>query len=393
MQLGLPLLAYPWLGRKLGPEAFGLLMYMALIPSIINLVMDWGLPLAAARHAAEHKTYTHLKELIGAVFTAKIFLVGASLLGGAICLPLVPHASQWPLAYFLAIGSGIARGLSPLWYYQGTGRQVKWLAIWDVGSTLLILVLMVLFIQHPDDWQIYLLLLALCKGITWLVLDWNLWRRYKAKFNFTAGIKVLKEANLLFLASIFNTAYGSGSQLILGYFLSAADMGVLVAINKMTRALATVAKPLSQTIFPQICSLGLKRKAMARKILLFSLAFTGGGMIIATIIVWWFAPFAIKIALGPNFENAVPILRIVIVAAPLMACNTALGEQFLVAWHWEKQRAYILGSCALTSIGLAVLLPKLFGITGGALLPVIVDALIFFMCIGVIWKKKSHFWD
>ncbi|MFG6376503.1 MAG: hypothetical protein K1W05_11420, partial [Desulfovibrio sp.] len=48
-QILLPLLILPWLARILEPEAFGLLMYMCLIPPFVALVMDWGLMTGGAR--------------------------------------------------------------------------------------------------------------------------------------------------------------------------------------------------------------------------------------------------------------------------------------------------------------------------------------------------------
>lgn len=392
-QLALPLLAYPWLGRKLGPEAFGLLMYMALIPSIVNIVMDWGLPLAAARSAAKNKSPQHLSVLVGAALSARILLLFPIFLGGALLMPWLPHALEWPLAYFLAIGAGVARGINPLWYYQGTGWQMKKVAGWDVASSILVILLMFFLVREAQDWQRYLLLLCVCKGGSWLILDCRLWLAHKARFDVKAALRLLGEANLIFAAQIFNIVSRSGSQLVLGYFLPVSGMGIIVAINKMAYALSCLAKPLFQTLYPQICSLGFKRKCMLRKILFLSIAITCLCMGAACAVIWLLAPWVLEIALGPEFEAAAPVLRIIILSAPLMACNLAIGEQLLVAWGWEKARAAILGLSAFLALLLAALLPFFWGLFGAAWQPVLTEFLTLAMCFWLFWRRRRFFQD
>lgn len=392
-QLALPLLAYPWLGRKLGPEAFGLLMYMALIPSIVNIAMDWGLPLTAARSAAKNKSPEHLRELVGAVFTARILLLFPIFLGGALLMPWLPHALDWPGAYFLAIGAGVARGLNPIWYYQGTGWEMKKAALWDVASSLLVILLMFPLVREARDWERYLLLLCVCKGGAWLILDCWLWFSYKAHFCAKAALRLLGEANLIFAAHIFNIVSRSGSQLVMGYFLPVSGMGMIVAINKMAYALSCLARPLFQTLYPQICALGFKRKGMLRKILLLSLCLTFLCMAVACAAIWIMAPLVLQLALGPEFEKAVPLLRVIIFSAPLMACNMALGEHLLVAWGWEKARAGILGLSAALALLLAALMPFFWGLSGAAWQPVLTEALTLAMCLCFFWRNRNFFQD
>lgn len=390
-QLALPLLAYPWLGRKLGPEAFGLLMYMALIPSIVSIVMDWGLPLAAARGAAKNKSPEHLRELVGAVFTAKALLLCPIFLAGALLMPWLPHALEWPLAYFLAIGAGVARGMNPIWYYQGTGWQMKKAALWDVASSLLVILLMFPLVRVAADWQRYLLLLCLCKGGAWLILDLRLWLLHKAVFRIKDALRLLGEANLIFAAQVCNIISRSGSQLVLGFFLPASAMGMIVAINKMAYALSCLARPLFQTLYPQLCGLGFKRKDTLRKILAISVFTTCLCMILACSFICIFAPLVLKLALGPGYEGAAPLLRIIIFSAPLMACNMASGEHLLVAWGWEKARAAILGAGALLALLLAAIMPLLWGLRGAAWQPVVTETVILGICLGFMWRNRNYF--
>ena len=125
-QLLLPLLALPWLARVLGPHAFGLLMYMSLIPPLVALVMDWGFPFGAAREAARLRGDREgLARLMGAVFSGRLFLALACVAASLALLPLVPHAREHPAAYGLAVLMGIGRGISPVWFFQGVGQGMR----------------------------------------------------------------------------------------------------------------------------------------------------------------------------------------------------------------------------------------------------------------------------
>lgn len=392
MQLCLPLLAYPWLGRVLGPEAFGLLMYMCLIPPIIALVMDWGLPLGAARAAALGRhSQNSLRLLLGDVFAAKILLAFTCAAGCALLAPFLPHAAEWPGAYALAALAGISRGLSPVWFFQGTSRHMEKMALWDAGASFIALLLVFLLIRKPEQWPFYLFLAATCKGLPYLWLNGRLWVSWKCRLSFHGAIKMLKSVNPLFTSSFSGMIYTFGAQLLVGCFLPASQMGILVAVNKMVRALASVANPLTQTLFPQICSLGRIRPEKALTVALAGASLAAGFIILAAAFGWLFAPLLIKLALGSKYAAGGEILRIMLLATPLAVCNYALGAQILVAFGLEKSQAIILALMAALSLGLACLLPLYWGMTGAAWLSVLVEGGICCSYFFIIWIKRGIF--
>lgn len=388
MQLVIPLLAFPWLGRKLGAETFGLLMYMALIPPVIALFMEWGISLGGARDAARLRTdMPRLISLLGAVFSSKIILAAMCVLGGALVFPVVPHAEAWPLGYAMAICLGLVRGLSPLWYYQGIGAGMEKLAIWDVIASLAGLGLIFIFIRKPEDWILYLVFTSVCKGAVYIWLDSQLWLQYRPKLSFKAGLDILLSTRTLFASSFFTLVYNNGSQLTLGYFLLAEQMGILVAVNKMLRALTSLILPFTQTIFPEICILQSLEPDRARRILRFSVTGLFLLMIICAFTVYLLAPWIILIALGPGYEAAVSILRIGIFAVPLLTCEQILGAQILVPYNLERYQIRVQGIAAIASILLAMILATSWGLTGSAFLIIGIGLIITIGYVKIILKK------
>ena len=374
MQLLIPLLAFPWLSRKLGEDAFGVLMYMCLTPPIICLVMEWGIALGGARKAARSRgDSVALSRLWGDALAAKIILAVACVAGSALFAPLIPRALTYPAPYFLAALLGVIRGISPLWFYQGVGEGVKKMAVWDVLSSVAALSLIFLFINEPDDWPLYFGITAGCKAVAYISLNIELCLRYRPSVRLAGGFHILKQTRTLFASSLFALIYNNGSQLVLGYFLTATEMGLIVAVVKMLRAVSALLNPFVQTMFPELCLLNELDQAKARSILRRSLLGLFLLMSLCSCLLFVLAPYIISIALGPGYEAATDVFRIVIFAAPPMACEFILGTQTLTPRGLEKRQTRVQAVVACASLAMAVVLGGFFGLAGAAWLPPLIE--------------------
>lgn len=383
-QLLLPLLALPWLARVLEPEAFGLLMYMSVISVIIGLIMDWGFALGAVRKAAASRGQERaLADLLGQVLSAKILLMAGCLLGSLALLPLLPHASAHPGAYGIAVLAGLSRGVNPTWFFQGIGEGMRRMACWDVCSSALVLVLTFVCVHAAVDWPRYLMLTAFCKGLAYLWLTMGLTRRYRISLSLIEGWRALRRTKILFASVLSALIYNNGAQLVLGFFLSPAQMGMLVAADKIVRAVVSVSNPVTQTLFPEICALRGAQSGQAARMLRWSLAGTVLVMLCATALVWLFAPLLVRIALGLAYSGTVPVLRVMAFLVPILACNFVLGTQTLVSFGQEKALTITQAVAGALSLPAAAFLGHYWGLTGGACLPLLVEGGIFF---GLAWS-------
>ncbi len=383
-QLLLPLLALPWLARVLEPEAFGLLMYMSVISVVIGLIMDWGFALGAVRKAAASRGREGaLADLLGQVLSAKILLMAACLGGSLALLPLLPHAASHPGAYGMAVLAGLSRGVNPTWFFQGIGGGMRRMACWDVCSSALVLVLTFVCVHDAADWPRYLVLTTLCKGLVYLWLTMGLTRRYRISLSLIEGWRALRRTKILFASVLSALIYNNGAQLVLGFFLSPAQMGMLVATDKIVRAVVSVSNPVTQTLFPEICALRGAQSGQAARMLRWSLAGTVSVMLCATALVWLFAPLLIRIALGPAYSGTVPVLRVMAFLVPILACNFVLGTQTLVSFGQEKALTITQAVAGALSLPAAAFLGHYWGLTGGACLPLLVEGGIF---LGLAWS-------
>lgn len=374
MQLLLPLLALPWLARMLGPVNFGLLMYFCLFPPLVALIVDWGLAYNGTREGAwlrgENKA---LADLLGAAIGLKAMLAIASLIIASCLLPFLPYALTWPGAYFLSIFAGISRGLNPVWFFQGAGFGMKKAALYDTASSALVLVLTLIFVREPAKWPLYLFFLATCKGWAFIFLLLSLWRMYRPKISVSAGLNLLRSSAPLFGTSFCQLLCYNGGQLGLSYLLTASDMGIIGAVFKMLRALASLVNPFTLTLFPELCILRKDKPEDARKVLRWSLLLTSVAACVASMLCWVLAPWLIRLGLGAGYQAAVIVLRIALIAAPIMAVNNVMANQMLTPYSLEKKQLAVLAAVAFLAFPLGALLGRL-GLLFGASLPVCMEA-------------------
>ncbi|WP_165079200.1 MULTISPECIES: oligosaccharide flippase family protein [unclassified Desulfovibrio] len=386
-QMVLPLLAIPWLARILDLRTFGILMYFSILPSVAETVLNWGFNLGAVREVAFARGGKRRQAaILGAVITAKLMLAGLCLLGALALLPVIPYAREYPGVYMLAILYGIARGFRPLWFYQGIGKGMRRMALWDMLSNLTILVLIVIVINRPERWPWYFALNFGCKALPYSFLIWQLSRSWPFRLGIRGARRILRTTRTLFANALTIMVHTQTAKLVLGYFLPPAEMGIYLAADKIIKAVADASEPVTQTIYPEVCALRHGGTETAGQMLFWSFAVTVGLMLLAAVLLWLTAPWLIPLALGAKYAEAIPILNIMVAALPIMGMNAVVGPQILVASGHE--RAFFLASVfvAAASVPLAMLLPTLFGLEGAACLNIVL-ALLFLAAQAFCIKK------
>jgi PST family polysaccharide transporter len=76
------LLITAWLGRKLGPENYGIIGFATALLSYYGLVVAAGLDIAGARDIARHGA--RVRAIASHIFTLRLLLAGLALIGLAI---------------------------------------------------------------------------------------------------------------------------------------------------------------------------------------------------------------------------------------------------------------------------------------------------------------------
>jgi PST family polysaccharide transporter len=90
------------------------------------------------------------------------------------------------------------------------------------------------------------------------------------------------------------------------------------------------------------------------------------------------APILVRLLLGPGFENAVVVLRILALLPPLVALSNVLGIQWMLALRLDRLvNAIVISACVL-NISLALILVPRYLHVGMAVAVVASEALVAF---------------
>lgn len=388
-QMLLPLLALPYLARVLGPEPFGLLMWLNVVSLVTSFFLDWGFLQGEVRHVAQNRQKPRKMALIWSHgLLAKILLVFPVALGLWLYYVFLPHPPFTLAALFWAFMAGVARSFSPFWFFQGQDDgSIHRLAMWDTASSALLLGLTFVFIRQPEDAICYLVLFALCKGGAYFFLCLLTGRRYFIQPRLRDAVKVLGSGRVFFAGGIAGQAYSNWTHLALGSIVTAQDMGFFLTSDKIVRAVVSLSNPITQALFPEICAMHGRNDVRLRlhlQRMTFGAALLTG--VCAGSLIWVLAPQVMSLVLGDAPAEAVQAARVMAFVIPLLAANMVMGPQILVPMG--KERLVILAQtvAALVSIPLTLLLASLQGLKGALALPLLAEGCIFIILLRFVWQ-------
>ena len=103
-------------------------------------------------------------------------------------------------------------------------------------------------------------------------------------------------------------------------------------------------------------------------------------------LVYLLAPFLVRTLLGPRFEAAIPVLRILSLLPPLMAVTHSVGFQWLLPLGMNSMINRIMVSAGLVNFSLAVILAPRYAHIGMAWTVVASEA---FLCSRMVYAVSS----
>jgi PST family polysaccharide transporter len=356
VSLVVPLLTVPYLARTLRPSGWATVLVAQALGSWLILLMEYGFDLSGTRDVAQARRAPHtMTAVVGAVQGAKLLLVPVAALLGIVALIVVPglrgdgRLLLWTLCY------AVLRGLNPLWYFQGIER-VRGAAAVDAGTKAAAAAGVFVVVHGPaDGWRV-IALQAVFAGVALALLTrlmarevrlrvatprdaWRALRRASGVFGVRAASGFSVQANTLVLAAI------SGATTV-AYFGGA---------ERIVRASINLFQPLTQALLPRISFLSVADPDRARHAIRRSLLLVGGLGALFGLVAFSAAPLLTRVLLGPGYEAAVPVLRVLAALPLLVGIDTVLGLYWAVPYGHERAFLVIVATGGAVNIGLALL--------------------------------------
>jgi polysaccharide transporter, PST family len=384
----LPLVTIPYLARVLGPEEWGLVIFGQASAQWLVLVLEYGFNLSATREIARHQdNQDEIAEIVAGVIGA----LGLLLLGSGLVVLLmglsVPTFGQHPDYLVWAWLIALAQGLSPLWYFQGI-EKMRHPAMLDLGVRIVATVGTLVWVKTSDEgWKV--LALQAFAGIiaSGLMLVW-MYREIPWRLpSFTSALATLRMGWSMFLFRSSVSLYTTANTFILGLLMPVSQVAFYGGAERISKTGFGLLTPVSQAMFPRISNLLANDYKRAAKLAGISMIVMGLGSLLLAGVLAMAAPQVVRILLGSKFEPAVPLLRIMVLLAPLIALSNVLGIQWMLPLGLDRAFNRIIISAGFVNLILALVFTQRFGSVGMAWVVVLSETFVTLAMYIVLWRK------
>ncbi|MBV9406790.1 MAG: flippase [Acidobacteriaceae bacterium] len=378
----LPLILLPYLARVLGPSGWGLVAVFQSFAASIVLFIEFGFGLSGTREVARSRnSKAHLSELFAGVVGAQAVL-GICVAASIACVRFwVPVLNKNPLLVCIAVVIALAEGCNPTWFFVGVERMGI-IAALEISSKTVATLLIFAFVRSANDVWLALALQGSAPVLSLTVSLCLIYRNVPFRLPSKRLVKkALSAAWSMFLIRSAQSLYTMGNAFLLGMFAGPTIAGYFAGPEKISRALSGLFNPIRETLYPRLSKLIHASPLQAARLARLGLIITSTGGLVIGLTIFFSAPLIIRILLGQQFGQAVPVLRVFSILPPLIAITQSIGVQWLLPLGKERLIGRIVLLAGVLNLFLAMLLVPRFAEIGMAWAVVSAET---FVCLAVV---------
>jgi polysaccharide transporter, PST family len=389
----LPLVAVPYLARVLRPEGWGLVVFAQSFSAWLALVLEYGFYLSGTRRIARLRhSRGGLARVVAGVQSAKALLLVVISAGALVAYLLVPVFRDNPGFLFWAWIAAMAQGLSPFWFFQGVERM-RAPALAEAGGKAAATAGIFLLVREPADGWIVLALQAVT-GLAAVALTTR-WVYREVPFRrlrLRRALATLRQAAGLFVFRTASGAYIVANSFIVGVLASPQVVAYFGGAERIIRGAINLVHPATQAIYPRISRLVVDDRSAAGRLLALSLVLVGTLGVAVGAGAWLAAPHVVRVLLGPGYEAAVPVLRVLGLLPPITAVTTVLGIQWALPMGYERYVLRLVAAAGVLNAVLAILVVPRHGALGMAVVVVLAECLVTTGLVVLAWRRGRDVW-
>ncbi len=353
----LPLISVPFLARVLGPEGWGKVAVALSMGEFIVLLVEFGFTLSTTREIARNREdAATCGRIVSGTIGAQLCLALLAIVIALAVSRQIPLLRDNPRLLMAGMFYGISQGLAPLWFFQGLERMVLAAALEISGKVLGLIGIFMFVRQAGDGWKV-LALQGLAPAVTTLaalVLAYRI-----APFGvptFDMIRRALRAGWGMFLLRSGVGLYSIGNVFILGLFAPPQIVGFFASAEKISKAICGLLLPIRDALFPRLSHMAVHSPEQSGRLTKIGAIAMGTGGALLTIATFAAAPQIVRLLLGPGFDPAVNVLRILALLPFVIALTDSVGMQ----WLLPRGREGVVNKVILGGGLLNVLLASIF---------------------------------
>jgi PST family polysaccharide transporter len=202
----------------------------------------------------------------------------------------------------------------------------------------------------------------------------------------------MRDSAAMFLFRSSVSLYTTANALILGALSTPSAVGFYSGAEKLVKAMLNLLTPLTQALFPRLSRLLTTDRKRAAWLTRVSLLVMTAGSLLLCIGTLAAAPLITRIVLGPGYESAIPVMRVLSLLLPAIAVSNVLGLQWMLPLGMDVAYNKIIISAGLLNLLLASLLAGRWQQMGMAWSVVASEYLVTIaVCVLLVRRKTSPF--
>lgn len=354
-----PIITLPYLARVLGPSGFGMVAFAQSFALCISLPVEYGFMFSGTRLISQcREDKDKITETLSGAICVKIILSGAVGVTAYLIHGFFPLFRDNQYLFWSSVFFGISFYSSMLWYYEGL-EKMRIVAVLDIFTKGPGTVCIFLFIHDPlDAWKVLIF-----QGIGFLLvtlfISISAWRNGLLKIpSFQLICRTIKMGWSMFVFRGAESFYQMGAAFLLGIFAPPAIVGYYSGAERIAKIFLGLMLPINRALFPKMSSLIHKSRDKAAELFRFSLFVSAGFGLAIFLIVNLLTPLIVKLILGGQYNEVVPVLRILSLLPFLVALKQVFGFQWMVAMGMDKTfNAIIITSGIFNLIAVVIVVP------------------------------------
>ncbi|MFA5271089.1 MAG: flippase [Candidatus Omnitrophota bacterium] len=387
----LPLIIVPYLFRVLGAEKFGLIAFAQAFIQYFMILTDYGFSISATKEISLcQNEYAKVCRAFSSVMIVKVILsIFSLLILGALVYFIPKFRNDW-LVYILSFGAVIGNTLFPVWFFQGK-EKMKYITNLNIIGGIIFAIFIFSYVKGPGDYLMVPLLNSSVFLITGIMGQYIAFRSFKVTFKFEGYKNVHQQLRAgwdVFISIAAINAYTNTRVFILGLLTNNNITGFYSIAEKIASACQTFPlSSFSQAIFPRLSNIFHKNKIKAFRLMQRIQQIAIYISLIFLPLIFVFADSIVKLVCGNTYQEAVLVLRLLLISVFFVIAN-AFRVQFLLVCGKTHIYARIHVIMAIMGLPLIFLLVYAFSFTGAAIATVIIEAGIFTITYLTVRKLK-----
>lgn len=310
-----PFLTFPYLTRVLGPANYGIVVFANAAMTYFQMLLEFGFILSATSEISLNRDDSEkVRKITFSVLWAKVILASLGAMILVFCLLFVEKFRENSLYFILSYVGTFLTIFLPDFLFRGI-EKMSILTYRVLLSKLIYTICIFAFIHKNSDF-IFVPVATIFSNfaaiaLTWIEIIRNL-KVYPIRVKFSEIFNELKNSSVFFLSRIAVSMYQTLNTVLLGFRFPSAELANYGAANNLVSAGRSLLSPISDSIYPYI--IRNKNFRLVKKLILVLEPL----IIAGCVLLYFIAPWFIRVFCGKGYENAVPIFRAML---PLIAIS------------------------------------------------------------------------